>query len=134
MRTSASVGSFRTGSGTSSMRTSPASYMSAARTVGFLRFRGSRVSSVPQQSPARERAGGPVVTGNGSTSRAPHGRPTVRTMDDQAPTTPAQRLIGDAAPKLVSLTDDVLFGDVWADPALSPRDRSMITCASLLTS
>ena len=28
--------------------------------------------------------------------------------------TPAQRAIGDFAPKLVSLTDDVLFGDVWA--------------------
>jgi 4-carboxymuconolactone decarboxylase len=28
--------------------------------------------------------------------------------------TPAQKIIGDFAPKLVSLTDDVLFGDVWA--------------------
>ncbi|MGH3189751.1 MAG: hypothetical protein ACRDOL_21310, partial [Streptosporangiaceae bacterium] len=27
--------------------------------------------------------------------------------------TPAQRLIGDFAPKLVDLTDNVLFGDVW---------------------
>lgn len=47
--------------------------------------------------------------------------------------TPAQRLVGEAAPKLVSLTDDVLFGDVWARPELSPRDRSMITVASLVT-
>jgi 4-carboxymuconolactone decarboxylase len=46
---------------------------------------------------------------------------------------PAQRLIGDFAPKLAELTDDVLFGDVWARPELSPRDRSLITCASLLT-
>ncbi|GAA1580979.1 MULTISPECIES: carboxymuconolactone decarboxylase family protein [Kribbella] len=46
--------------------------------------------------------------------------------------TPAQRLIGDFAPKLVSLTDDVLFGDVWARPELSPRDRSLITCAALV--
>jgi 4-carboxymuconolactone decarboxylase len=52
-------------------------------------------------------------------------------MTDQ---TPAQRLIGDFAPKLVELTDDVLFGDVWARPELSPRDRSLITCAALLTS
>ena len=28
--------------------------------------------------------------------------------------TPAQRLIGDFSPKLVQLTDDVLYGDVWA--------------------
>jgi 4-carboxymuconolactone decarboxylase len=27
--------------------------------------------------------------------------------------TGAQKLIGDFAPKLVELTDDVLFGDVW---------------------
>ena len=33
--------------------------------------------------------------------------------------TPAQQLIGDFAPKLVELTDDVLFGDVWERPGLS---------------
>jgi 4-carboxymuconolactone decarboxylase len=49
--------------------------------------------------------------------------------DDQ---TPAQRIIGDFAPKLVSLTDEVLFGDVWMRPELSPRDRSMITVAALI--
>jgi 4-carboxymuconolactone decarboxylase len=47
--------------------------------------------------------------------------------------TPAQRLIGDFAPKLVELTDDILFGDIWARPELSPRDRSLITCAALIT-
>ena len=46
--------------------------------------------------------------------------------------TPAQRIIGDFAPKLVSLTDDVLFGDVWARTELSPRDRSLITVAALI--
>ena len=48
--------------------------------------------------------------------------------------TPAQRAIGDFAPKLVQLTDDILFGDVWKRTDLSPRDRSLITIASLLTS
>jgi 4-carboxymuconolactone decarboxylase len=47
--------------------------------------------------------------------------------------TPAQKLIGDFAPKLASLTDDVLFGDVWARPELSPRDRSLVTVAALIT-
>jgi 4-carboxymuconolactone decarboxylase len=51
-------------------------------------------------------------------------------MTDQ---TPAQRMIGDFAPKLVELTDHVLFGDVWARPELSPRDRSLVTCAALVT-
>lgn len=48
--------------------------------------------------------------------------------------TRAQQLIGDFAPKLVDLTDNVLFGDVWERPELSPRDRSLVTVASLVTS
>jgi 4-carboxymuconolactone decarboxylase len=51
-------------------------------------------------------------------------------IDEQ---TPAQKLIGDFAPKLVSLTDEVLFGDIWAREELSPRDRSLITVAALVT-
>lgn len=47
--------------------------------------------------------------------------------------TPAQQAIGDFSPKLVSLTDDVLFGDVWERPGLSKRDRSLITIAALIT-
>jgi 4-carboxymuconolactone decarboxylase len=46
--------------------------------------------------------------------------------------TPAQKLIGDFAPKMVSLTDDVLFGDVWERAELAPRDRSLITVAALI--
>ena len=44
----------------------------------------------------------------------------------------AQRLLGDIAPKLAELTDDVLFGDVWARPGLSPRDRSLVTVSALI--
>ena len=44
----------------------------------------------------------------------------------------AQRLLGDVAPKLAQLTDDVLFGDVWARPGLSPRDRSLVTVSALI--
>jgi 4-carboxymuconolactone decarboxylase len=43
----------------------------------------------------------------------------------------AQQLVGDIAPKLAELTDEVLFGDVWARPSLSPRDRSLNTVAAL---
>lgn len=48
--------------------------------------------------------------------------------------TRAQQLIGDFAPKLVDLTDNVLFGDIWERGELSPRDRSLVTVASLVTS
>ena len=43
-----------------------------------------------------------------------------------------KRAFGDFAPKLVSLTDDVLFGDVWERKELVPRDRSLITVAALI--
>jgi len=44
----------------------------------------------------------------------------------------AQRAIGDIAPKLAQLTDDVLFSDVWERAELSKRDRSLATCAALI--
>ena len=44
----------------------------------------------------------------------------------------AQKLIGDFSPKLVELTDRVLFDDVWERKALSKRDRSLITVAALI--
>ena len=43
----------------------------------------------------------------------------------------AARMFGDFAPGLVAFTDDVLFGQVWTRPELSPRDRSLITVAAL---
>ena len=36
------------------------------------------------------------------------------------------------APKLIDLTEKVLFGDVWERPGLSKRDRSLITVATLV--
>jgi 4-carboxymuconolactone decarboxylase len=36
------------------------------------------------------------------------------------------------APGLAALTDDVLFGDVWRRPELSPRDRSLVTISALI--
>lgn len=45
----------------------------------------------------------------------------------------AQQLLGDTAPDLVRLTDEVLFGDVWANPGLSQRDRSLVTVAALVS-
>jgi 4-carboxymuconolactone decarboxylase len=47
--------------------------------------------------------------------------------------TGAQKAFGDIAPKLADISDQVLFGDVWERPGLSPRDRSMITVASLIS-
>ncbi len=43
-----------------------------------------------------------------------------------------QKMLGAFAPKLVELTDEVVFGDVWAREELAPRDRSLITVAALI--
>lgn len=45
---------------------------------------------------------------------------------------PAQKAFGDIAPGLAEYTDNVLFGDVWKRPGLSPRDRSLITITTLV--
>jgi 4-carboxymuconolactone decarboxylase len=50
-------------------------------------------------------------------------------------TTPAPNaldVLRSVAPKLVELTDEVLFGDVWERSGLSKRDRSLITVATLV--
>ena len=49
-----------------------------------------------------------------------------------ATTSAAREALRAFAPKLVDLTDTVLFGDVWERKGLSKRDRSLITCATLI--
>ena len=46
--------------------------------------------------------------------------------------TAAQKLIGGFAPRLVDLTDRVLFGEIWERSELSKRDRSLATVAALV--
>ena len=43
-----------------------------------------------------------------------------------------QQLMGDIAPKLAELTDDVLYADIWERPQLSQRDRSLVTVSALI--
>jgi hypothetical protein len=51
----------------------------------------------------------------------------------QAPQTPAQQLIGDTAPKLVELTDQVLFGDgdgaTWLEPVTDEQYKAALATA-----
>jgi 4-carboxymuconolactone decarboxylase len=50
---------------------------------------------------------------------------------DREPST-MEKAYGDFAPKIVELTDKVLFGDIWERPGLSKRDRSLVTVAALV--
>ncbi|MET8167995.1 carboxymuconolactone decarboxylase family protein [Streptomyces sp. NPDC005329] len=43
----------------------------------------------------------------------------------------APQELAQIAPKLVEISDDVLFGEVWERPGLSPRDRSLVTVSVL---
>ena len=45
----------------------------------------------------------------------------------------AEKMFGDFAPALVHFTDDVLFGQAWTRPQLSPKERSLVTVAALAT-
>jgi 4-carboxymuconolactone decarboxylase len=53
-------------------------------------------------------------------------------MSNERASNAAQQAFGQVAPKLAEITDQVLFGDVWKRAGLSPRDRSLVTCAALV--
>jgi len=53
-------------------------------------------------------------------------------MNTDKPTSAARESLRKFAPKLIDLTENVLFGDLWERPQLSKRDRSLITCAALI--
>jgi 4-carboxymuconolactone decarboxylase len=62
-----------------------------------------------------------------------------RTVDDkrrkqmaQSQSSPAREAVRDIVPGLIDLSERVLFGEVWERPGLSKRDRSLITCATLI--
>jgi 4-carboxymuconolactone decarboxylase len=55
--------------------------------------------------------------------------PSNRPQDTTRPSGDLQQRI---APGMATLTDDVLFGDVWRRPGLSPRDRSLVTVSVLI--
>ena len=46
--------------------------------------------------------------------------------------TAARDVVRTVAPKLIEMTETVVYGDVWERPGLSKRDRSLITVAALV--
>ena len=48
------------------------------------------------------------------------------------PVVSARDQVRSFVPKLIDLTEKVVYGDVWERPGLSKRDRSLITCAALV--
>ncbi len=53
-------------------------------------------------------------------------------MTTPASVSSARDEVRPVAPKLIELSETVLYGDVWERPGLSKRDRSLITVAALV--
>jgi 4-carboxymuconolactone decarboxylase len=53
-------------------------------------------------------------------------------MATPAAATSARDEVRPVVPKLIELSETVLYGDVWERPGLSKRDRSLITVAALV--
>lgn len=46
--------------------------------------------------------------------------------------TSARSEVREVAPRLIELTESLVYGDIWERPGLSKRDRSLITVAALV--
>jgi 4-carboxymuconolactone decarboxylase len=50
----------------------------------------------------------------------------------KAPVSASRDKVRDVVPKLIEMTEKVVYGDIWERKGLSKRDRSMITVAALI--
>src|SRR5215211_2485949 len=102
--------------------------------TGFHRCRWTWPTASQDRSPNGETTSRATNTpaADPSTAQPLNHRNRGKHMTDEEKQTTAQRAIGDFAPKLVELTDEVLFGDVWERAELSKRDRSLVTVAALV--
>lgn len=72
-----------------------------------------------------------LICGMATLAYAQGGTPDPKTAPAKQQTR-SQQLYGDIAPKMVELTDGVLYGDIWERPQLSKRDRSLVTVSALV--
>lgn len=50
----------------------------------------------------------------------------------KTPSNPSRDAVRNTVPKLIDLSENVLYADVWERKEMSKRDRSLITCAALV--
>jgi 4-carboxymuconolactone decarboxylase len=99
---------------------------------GIKHWHGAVPDSAMTHIALTEARDGNAVDWQEPVSDSQYGSPETADPQKASQPTRAQALLGDVAPKLAQLTDDVLFGDVWARPGLSPRDRSLVTVSALI--
>ena len=96
-------------------------------------WHGAAPDSAMTHIAIQEAQDGTTVTWMEAVTDAQYGaKPPAVTHLPPAGPTRAQQLLCDVTPKLAQLTGDVLFGDVWQRPGLSPRDRSLATVSALI--
>jgi 4-carboxymuconolactone decarboxylase len=103
--------------------------------AGVKHWHGAAPATAMTHIAIHERQGGQVVTWMEKVSEQQYQSATRNNAMSEIPTkspSDAQKSFGDIAPALAQYTDEVLFGDVWKRPGLSPRDRSLITVATLV--
>lgn len=45
---------------------------------------------------------------------------------------PARERVRSTVPKMIELSESVIYGDIWERPGLSKRDRSLVVVATLI--
>jgi len=90
---------------------------------------GSRVQWMEHVSD--EQYNGPVAHGPAQ-GQVQAAQPPSASDRPQSAARPSGEVQPRIAPGLATLTDEVLFGDVWRRPELSPRDRSLVTISVLI--
>ncbi len=101
--------------------------------AGVKHWHGAAPDSTMTHTAVTEVLDGSTVTWLEQVSDAQYSvRPSKVPSPTPAQPTRAQQLMGDIAPKLAELTDEVLFGDIWERPGLSKRDRSLVTISALI--
>ncbi len=100
--------------------------------AGVNHWHGASPDQAMSHIAVQEHLNGTVVQWAEQVSAAQYAAVPVTIVDSQPRPTAGRDTFGDIAPKLAQLTDDVLYGDVWARPGLSPRDRSLVTVSALV--
>ena len=99
---------------------------------GIKHWHGASPDSAMTHIAIQEHVDGKTVDWLEKVSDAQYDERAAAGASTPAQPTRAQRLFGDITPKLAELTDNVLFGDVWARPGLARRDRSLATVSALI--
>jgi 4-carboxymuconolactone decarboxylase len=100
---------------------------------GQKHWHGATLNSSMTHIAITEQLDGKTVEWMEKVSDAQYGAPLRGQVANAGPRPrPSQGAIGDFAPKLAQITDDVLYGDIWERPELSKRDRSLVTVAALI--